>query len=113
MRSIRASRQWKIRADAANGAPIKPPPRPAVFQFWLSSDMVGQREAQMFTISWGADSGVQTHHRDTAVEALALAEEFIAANRPNLTILDRPTGLAISIDDLRRRAAAERGDKTL
>ena len=61
----------------------------------------------MYSISWGTDVGVLGHRRETAREALALAEEHVAADRPNVTITDLTTGHAISMDDLRERAEAE------
>jgi stage V sporulation protein SpoVS len=75
-----------------------------------ASDMIGGkiREDRMFFVNWGHDSTVGTEARDNAVDALALAEEFLAAKRPDLKIVDRATGHPITIDELRGRAKAER-----
>jgi hypothetical protein len=63
----------------------------------------------MFFVTWGQDVTVGgTTARDNAVDALALAEKFAIEKRPNLKIMERSTGLPITVEELRGRAAAER-----
>jgi hypothetical protein len=64
----------------------------------------------MFFVNWGHDVTVGTEARDSAVDALALAEQFLSEKRPNLKVVDRASGLPITIEELRGRAAAEQED---
>jgi hypothetical protein len=59
-----------------------------------------------YSVGWGTEIGVLAHRRNTAREALELAEEHIAV-RENAVVTDLVTGEPISIDDLRERAEQE------
>jgi hypothetical protein len=65
----------------------------------------------MYFVNWGHDVTVGTKACDNAIDALALAEQFQAENRSNLKIVDRATGVAITMEELRGRAAAEQTDR--
>jgi hypothetical protein len=64
----------------------------------------GARE--VYSVSWQVGSSILTLRRETAREALHVAELQIAGDRVTITIAD-PTGGAISLHELRKRAEVE------
>jgi hypothetical protein len=64
----------------------------------------------MFFINWGHDVTVGTEARDNAIDALALVEQYLSDKRENVKVVDRASGQPITIEELRGRAAAERGE---
>jgi hypothetical protein len=65
-----------------------------------------------YSVGWGAEIGVMGHHEKTACEALALAEEYLAANRSNVVVTDSVSGNRVTLDDLRELAEAEANAET-
>ena len=61
----------------------------------------------LYSVGWGTEIGVLGNRQETAREALALAEEYIAAHRSNVTVTDLVTGYKVTLDELRERAEAE------
>ncbi|HEY3719268.1 MAG TPA: hypothetical protein VGL41_03920 [Roseiarcus sp.] len=66
----------------------------------------------LYSVGWGTEIGVLGNREETAREALALAEEYIAAHRPNVTVTDLETGYKVTLDELRERAEAEAETET-
>jgi hypothetical protein len=64
----------------------------------------------MIFVNWSDALSAGTEARDNAMEALQAAEDFFTANRSNVSIFDTAIGRQITIEELRARAAAERGD---
>jgi hypothetical protein len=64
----------------------------------------------MIFVNWSDALSAGTEARDKAMEALAAAEGFFAANRSNLSIFDTAIGRQITVEELRARAAAERSE---
>jgi hypothetical protein len=63
----------------------------------------------VFFVTCGNDETANNKARDTAVDALALAEQLESEKRPNLKIMDRSTGAPITLEELRGRATAGAG----
>jgi hypothetical protein len=61
----------------------------------------------LYSVGWGTEIGVLGHRKETAREALALAEEYMAAHRSNVIVTDLVTGYKVTLDELRERAEAE------
>ena len=61
----------------------------------------------MCSVSYGNEISVVARTLESAREALAIAEEYVAANRPNVTVIDLLTKQPIPLDDLRERAEVE------
>ena len=62
----------------------------------------------LYSVGWGTEIGVLGHREETAREALALAEEYMAAHRStNVIVTDLVTGYKVTLDELRERAGAE------
>jgi hypothetical protein len=64
-----------------------------------------------YSVGWGTEIGVLGHRQENAREALALAEEHLAANRANVVVTDLVTGLRVTLDNLRERAEQEAEDE--
>jgi hypothetical protein len=65
-----------------------------------------------YSVGWGTEIGIMGHREHNAREALALAEEHLAANRSNVVVTDLVTGDRVTLDDLRERAEAEANAET-
>ena len=61
----------------------------------------------MYSVSYGNEISVAAQNLESAREALAFAEEYVAANRPHVTVIDLLTKQQIPLDDLRQRAEVE------
>jgi hypothetical protein len=70
-----------------------------------------KKETKVFFVTWGNDETASNKARDTAVDALALAEQLEGEKRPSLKIMDRSTGAPITLEELRGRATAEQAQQ--
>jgi hypothetical protein len=70
-----------------------------------------KKETKVFFVTWGNDETASNNARDTAVDALALAEQLESEKRPSLKIMDRSTGAPITLEELRGRATAEQAQQ--
>jgi hypothetical protein len=61
----------------------------------------------MIFVNWGDDFATGAQVRNTAVEALDVAEEFLESDRPNVNIFDVTGGRFLTIEELRLDAAVE------
>ena len=64
-----------------------------------------------YSVGWGLEQGVLAHKCETACEALAVAEEHLAANRSKVVITDLDTKEPMPIDTLRELAEEEAGEE--
>ena len=65
-----------------------------------------------YSLSSGTEIGVMGHRQHTAREALALAEEHLAADRSKVVVTDLASGRRVTLDDLRELAEAEANAET-
>jgi hypothetical protein len=66
-----------------------------------------------YSVGWGLERGPLATKCDTAREALALAEEHLAAQRTQVVVTDLTTSEPVPIDTLRELAEEEAGEKKL
>ncbi|HLJ70941.1 MAG TPA: hypothetical protein VKU03_06465 [Roseiarcus sp.] len=64
-----------------------------------------------YSVGWGLQEGVFGRKCETAREALALAEEEIAAGRSDVIVTDLVTQEPVPIEALRERAEEEAGEE--
>jgi hypothetical protein len=65
-----------------------------------------------YSVGWGTEIGAMGHREHTAREALALADEHVAADRSNVVVTDLASGRRVPLDDLRELAEAEANAET-
>jgi hypothetical protein len=63
------------------------------------------------SVGWDLEIGVLAHKCKAATEALALAEEHLAAGRADVVVTDLMTNEPVSLDDLRELAEQEVGEE--
>ena len=66
-----------------------------------------------YSVGWGLEQGVLAYKCETAREALAVAEEHLAAKRSKVVITDLDTKEPVHIDTLRELAEEEAGEEGL
>ena len=64
-----------------------------------------------YSVGWGLEQGALAHRFETAREALAAAEEHLAANSSKVVVTDLVTAEPLPIDTLRRLAEEEAGEE--
>jgi hypothetical protein len=64
-------------------------------------------EGAMYSVRYGIGLSAETLEFPTARAALEAAEEYVAADRPNVVVIDEATKLEVSLDELRELAEAE------
>ena len=64
-----------------------------------------------YSVGWGLEQGVLAHKFETAREALAAAEEHLAASGAKVVVTELVTGEPVPLDTLRRLAEEEAGEE--
>ncbi len=62
----------------------------------------------MFSISMETRAGVTLHHRDNAIDALAIVENMQKETQLPIVITNRATRQVLTVEELRRLADLER-----
>jgi hypothetical protein len=75
--------------------------------FWRLRAYARDEENIMYSVGWGNQLGVFADRRETACEALALAEELEAAHRRPVVVTDLATERPVLLGELRERAERE------
>jgi hypothetical protein len=65
----------------------------------------------VFSISAENRGGVTVHHRENAIDALVLEEDIQRATQVAVTITNRATGRAVTVEELRHLANLERAER--
>jgi hypothetical protein len=65
----------------------------------------------VFSISAETRAGVAVHHRENAIDALVLVEGIQRATQLPVTITNRATGRALTVEELRHLANLERAER--
>jgi hypothetical protein len=70
-----------------------------------------EESAMAYSVGWGLERGPLAYKCETAREALALAEEHLAAQRTKVVVTDLVTKEPMPIETLRRLAEEEAAEE--